>query len=112
MLIAGFEAYRRMGYLPEVPVWDALHSSLSAGSFSGLQSGLHLNMTRACGQADIGYCDPSVIDTPIDFLLNVWVNNSQFKVAKHSPCQSFEASIGYNTDRHIDQQHNWATQRP
>ena len=77
MSIAGFEAYRRMGYLPEVPVWDALHSSLSAGSFSGLQSGLHLNMTRACGQADIGYCDPSVIDTPIDFLLNVWVNNSK-----------------------------------
>ena len=29
-------------------------------------------------QADIGYCDRSVIDTPIDFLLNVWVKNSKF----------------------------------
>ena len=70
-----------MGYLPEVSVWDAMHSSLSAGSFSGLQSGLNLNMTRFCGksgEADIGYCDRSVIDTPIDFLLNVWVKNSKF----------------------------------
>ena len=29
-------------------------------------------------QADIGYCDRLVIDTPIDFLLNVWVKNSKF----------------------------------
>ena len=111
MSIAGFKAYRRMGYLPEVPVWDAMHSCLSAGSFSGLQSGLHLNMTRFCGKSRRYW-----LLWPFSNRHPNWFSTQclgeQFKVSKHSACQSSEASIGYNTDRQTDQQHNWATERP